>query len=271
MQEFSVLMSLYEKESHIFFEQCLESLERQTLFPAEIVIVEDGPITSDLQKVLDFWRVRLPIVSLRLPKNVGLGRALNQGLNVCKYDIVARMDTDDICHPLRFEKQISTLKVIDVDICGSWVSEFETSCEIVTAFRRPPENHSEIVASSRLRNPLNHPSVMYRKSAVLNVGGYDDVLFFEDYHLWLKLIDRGYKFYNIQEPLVAMRAGIGQLSRRGGLNYARLEVDFLLRSSREGIMGKRHALRNTLIRFPLRVLPTKALGKIYKIIRQKRL
>jgi cellulose synthase/poly-beta-1,6-N-acetylglucosamine synthase-like glycosyltransferase len=267
--EFSVLMSLYYKESSGFLNECFQSLNEQSIPAQEIVVVEDGPLTVELYAVLDKWQSILPIVRLPLEENVGLGRALNHGLKGCSQNIIARMDTDYICHPMRFEKQISIFKDNDVDICGSWVSEFETSCEIITAHRSPPETHTEIVAASRLRNPLNHPSVMYRKSAVLDVGAYDDVLFFEDYHLWLKLIDCGYKFYNIQEPLVAMRAGTAQLSRRGGLNYARLEFAFLKRSSREGIMHKRHALRNALIRFPLRILPTKALGKIYRIIRNK--
>jgi glycosyltransferase involved in cell wall biosynthesis len=266
---FSVLMSLYHKESAAFLEECFESISNQSIQASEIVVVEDGPLSPKLYSVLDNWQAKLPLVRITLEENVGLGRALNYGLKKCSYEVIARMDTDDICHPMRFEKQLAILQEGDIDICGSWVSEFETSCEIVTAFRRAPETHSEIISTSQLRNPLNHPSVMYRKAAVLDVGSYDDVLFFEDYHLWLKLIDRGYQFYNIQEPLVAMRAGIAQLSRRGGLDYARLELAFLKRSSREGIMRKRHALRNSLIRFPLRVLPTEALGKIYKIIRNK--
>ncbi|WP_194091685.1 glycosyltransferase [Vibrio hibernica] len=265
----SVLMSLYYKESASFLCECLESINNQSIPADEVIVVEDGPLTSELYSVLDEWQSRLPLIRVSLEENVGLGRALNHGLKKCSHDVIARMDTDDICHPMRFEKQISILKDTDVDICGSWVSEFETSCELITAFRCSPETHSEIVATSRLRNPLNHPSVMYRKSAVLDVGSYDDVLFFEDYHLWLKLIDHGYKFYNIQEPLVAMRAGIAQLSRRGGLNYAVLELAFLKRSSREGIIRKRYALRNAIIRFPLRILPTKTLGNIYRIIRSR--
>lgn len=267
--KFSVLMSLYYKEKATFLDRCLESIEQQTLKPDEIVIVEDGPLTDCLYECLRSWETRLPIVRVRLAENVGLGRALNCGLKVCNNEIIARMDTDDICDLTRFDKQLSVLVGSDVDICGSWVSEFETSCDIITAFRKPPEIHAEIVATSNFRNPLNHPSVMYRKEAVLSVGGYDHVLFFEDYHLWLKLIDRGYKFYNIQEPLVSMRAGISQLSRRGGLNYARFEFAFLKRSSSEGIMRKRHAIRNMLIRLPLRLLPTKSLGKVYRIIRSK--
>ncbi|MGI1988474.1 glycosyltransferase [Shewanella glacialipiscicola] len=267
--KFSVLMSLYHKERSSFLNECLQSIEAQSISPTEIVIVEDGCLTKSLYDTLDFWEARLPIVRVHLSENLGLGKALNEGIKYCKTDFVARMDTDDICDPLRFEKQLSKIVSVDADVCGSWVSEFETNKEFISAYRKPPETHEEIVATSKFKNPLNHPSVMYRKSAVIDVGGYDDILFFEDYHLWLKLINQGYKFYNIQEPLVSMRAGLGQLSRRGGFAYACLELSFLKKSSREGIMQKRHALRNAVIRFPIRVLPTQMLGKIYKIIRSR--
>ncbi|MEZ9548643.1 MULTISPECIES: glycosyltransferase [Vibrio] len=265
--KFSALLSIYEKEKPEFLSQCLQSIIDQTQLPDEIIIVEDGPLTTHLYQELKKWQKVLPIKRVKLASNQGLGNALNYGLKHCKFELVARMDTDDICHPERFQKQLEVFSSKTLDICGSWVSEFDASCDIITSYRKAPENHDDILRFSRLKNPLNHPSVMYRKSAVLDVGGYDNVLFFEDYHLWLKLIDSGCKFYNIQEPLVSMRAGLGQLSRRGGLQYARHEVSFLKRCSREGLMSKKLAQKNVLIRFPIRVLPTRALGKLYKVMR----
>lgn len=267
--KFSVLLSLYYKESSIYLDECLSSIENQTLLPDEIIIVEDGPLTAELYIALDLWQRKLPIIRVKLENNVGLGRALNEGLIHCSFDLVARMDTDDVCTPFRFEKQITMFKNTNVDICGSWISEFEASSKLIISHRIIPESHSDLVKLSKFKNPLNHPSVMYRKSSVLSVGGYDDVLFFEDYHLWLKMIRSGCKFHNIQESLVLMRAGIGQLSRRGGFNYARLELAFLRRCSRERLISKKVALRNSIIRTPLRILPKKVLGKIYKIIRTK--
>lgn len=266
---FSVLMSLYFKESATSLNECFKSIYDQTVNATEVVVVEDGPLTPELYELIELWKGKLPIVSVSLDVNLGLGKALNEGLKHCNFDIVARMDTDDICHPQRFEKQLNVMKSAQIDVCGSWVSEFHKTPTNYTALRMTEEEHGDIIRISRFRNPMNHPTVMYQKSAILDVGGYDNVLYFEDYHLWLKLIKRGYKFYNIQEPLVAMRAGIGQLSRRGGFRYAILEIDFFKRSSREGIMTKLDAFKNILIRFPLRILPTKALGKIYKIIRNK--
>lgn len=264
---FTVLMSIYYKELPSFLDECLYSIKRQTIVPDEIVVVEDGPLTSELYQTLGKWESILPIVRVSLAENVGLGMALNEGLKHCTFDIVARMDTDDVCYPQRFEQQLNVMQSGKVDICGSYVSEFETNPDNKTYLRSSMEKHEDIIRVSRFRNPMNHPAVMYRKSAVLDVGGYDHVLYFEDYHLWLKLIARNYKFYNIQEPLVAMRAGIGQLSRRGGMRYALLEFDFFKRNVSEGIMSKGDAIRNIIIRFPLRILPKKALGQIYKIVR----
>lgn len=266
---FSVLMSLYFRESPHFLHECLKSIYQQTVHASEIVVVEDGPLTPDLYAVVEQWKSKLPIVSVRLDENVGLGKALNEGLKHCKFDIIARMDTDDICHPQRFEKQLKIMELGLIDVCGSLVSEFESNPGNTIAYRSTKEFHDDIVRESKLRNPINHPSVMYVKSAVLDVDGYDDVLYFEDYHLWLKLIKSGCRFYNIQESLVAMRAGTGLLSRRWGFRYSFLEISFLKRSCTEKVMSKRDGLRNALIRFPLRILPKKALGIIYKLIRNR--
>ena len=266
---FSVLMSVYIKEKPSFLIECFESLLSQTVKAEQVVIVQDGPLLPELYEVLDEWSQKLPLTRVVLDKNVGLGKALNYGLEHCKHQIVARMDTDDVCHPQRFEQQLMIMQLGKIDICGSCVSEFETNPDNTSSLRSSVEKHEDIIRVSRFRNPMNHPAVMYRKSAVLEVGGYDNVLYFEDYHLWLKLIARNYKFYNIQKPLVAMRAGIGQLARRRGLRYALLEVNFFKQCIREGIMSKGDAIRNITIRFPLRIIPTKALSKVYKIIRCK--
>ena len=267
--KFSVLMSIYSKEQALFLSECLLSIKNQTIQPAEIIIVEDGTLTDVLYVELDFWQSILPIKRIVLVENIGLGLALNVGLKHCSNEIIARMDTDDICLPSRFEKQLQVFSTMEVDICGGWVSEFDVSCDEVTSYRKLPETHEEILRFSRFKNPLNHPSVMYRKSVILDVNGYENVLYFEDYHLWLKLMASGFKFYNIQEPLVSMRAGLGQLSRRGGFRYALLELEFLKRCSREKLMSNALLLMNGIIRFPVRILPSKVLGKVYGFIRSK--
>lgn len=261
-------MSLYVKEHPDFLEQCLKSIKEQTLVPDQIIVVEDGPLTKDLYDVLDSWQSRLPIERVVLRENVGLGVALNNGLKHCSHNIVARMDTDDICYKDRFEKQVPLVARGEADICGSWVTEFEKSIEIISSYRKLPEHNQDVISAAKKRNPLNHPSVVYKKDAVLGVGGYDDVRYFEDYHLWLKLIDKGCRFYNFQEPLVSMRAGNAQLSRRGGVEYAKFEFSFFKRCRSEGLMSNYESFKNVALRVPLRLMPRSMLGKVYRILRK---
>lgn len=261
-------MSLYIKEHPAYLEQCLNSIKEQTLIPDQIIIVEDGPLTKGLYCVLDNWESKLPIERVVLKENVGLGVALNHGLKHCSHNIVARMDTDDICYKDRFEKQVSLVARGDADICGSWVTEFEESIEIINSYRKLPEHNQDVVTAAKNRNPLNHPSVVYRKDAILGVGGYDDVRYFEDYHLWLKLIDKGFCFYNFQEPLVSMRAGNAQLSRRGGVEYAKFELSFFNICRNEGLMSTYDSLKNSVLRIPLRLMPRPMLGKVYRVLRK---
>lgn len=267
---YSILMSIYFKEKASYLAECLQSISKQSRPPGEVVIVEDGPLTEELYQVLTGFSDSLPIKRVVLTKNVGLGRALNEGLKHCSYDFVARMDTDDICHPERFEKQLAIMLDNDVDVCGSWVGEFESCCHIINGYRKVPVLHDDIIKYSKSRNPLNHPSVMYKKQVVLSVSGYDDVLFFEDYHLWLKLIAGGARFYNISAPLVLMRAGAGQISRRRGLRYALFELYFLKRCMGEGLLPPPVAIKNIILRFPLRLMPSNVLKSIYIYIRDGR-
>ena len=264
----TVLMSVYYRENPLYLEECLESLKVQTLPPSEIVIVEDGPLTEQLYQVLDLWGTILPIRRVKLEINSGLGVALNRGLEACENELVARMDTDDVCHPSRIEKQVEVFTQSNVDICGSWISEFEQNCDIIASFRKTPRSHDEIVRFSHLKNPMNHPSVMYKKSVVMGVGGYDDVLFFEDYHLWLKLIDNGARFYNLEEVLVYMRAGLSQLSRRSGKSYALSELRFFRKIKSDGLLSSFQVLVGILTRVPLRLLPKKYLAILYRKLRE---
>lgn len=264
---FSVLMSIYHKETSANLEQCLNSILTQTKLPSEIIIVEDGPLNDELYEELEKWESKLPITRIVLQENRGLGVALNVGLSHCSFELVARMDTDDLCLAERFEKQLNVFDNLDVDVCGSWISEFETNPDLINSIRMLPEFHEDLLLYSKFRNPINHPSVMFKLSKVINCGGYEDVRFFEDYYLWLKLLDSGSNFYNIQEPLVNMRAGISQLLRRSGLSYAKDEYKFLHRCWKSGFFSFFHFLRGCIFRVPVRIFPRALVGKIYLLNR----
>jgi len=269
---FSLLMSVYHKEKPHYLDSALESVwVGQSVKPDEIVLVEDGPLTNELYNVVKRWKNRLGerLIVVSLERNVGLGRALNEGLLYCRNDIVARMDADDISMSDRFEKQIGIMRdSLDIDICGSWVSEFETDENNIISYRKVPEKHEDILKFSKSRNPMNHPSVMFRKKSVLAVDGYKDMPWFEDYYLWVRMIINGAKLYNLQEPLVKMRVGDGQIGRRSGILYAKSEINMQRELLRLGFIGKRRFVSNIFLRISVRVLPLRLAKSVYLIIRK---
>lgn len=267
MQNFSVLMSVYIKEKPKYLDQCLKSLMNQTYQPTEIIIVQDGPITKELHETIQNWKKKLNIVDVIIPENQGLGNALNIGLNECKYELVARMDTDDICRRERFEKQLTEFKKHQTDVVGSWIDEFVDNPNTITGTRRVPIEHKKILTLSKFKNPLNHPSVMYKKSKIIKLGSYEDMPYFEDYYLWLKLLNNHVIIRNIPESLVIMRAGPSQLSRRSGLSYAKKELQFIRNSYKNGYIGKKALLFSVLIRIPTRLVPKTLISILYKASR----
>lgn len=263
---FSVLLSLYAKESPTFLASSLDSIFHQTLLPTEIILVKDGPLTAELDAIVSDYAVRYPVLKVvALPQNQGLGRALNEGLKHCSYDIVARMDTDDISKPDRFEKQIAVFrKHPELDLVGAWIDEFEEDIHHVISTRKLPERHEDVMSYATRRNPVNHPVVMFRKSAVLAAGGYQHFPLFEDYFLWVRMLKNGAKFYNIQESLLYFRTSPNMFKRRGGWKYAMDEVRFqnVMRKMKMITWGR--FLMNVAIRFPVRIMPNKLREVIYK-------
>lgn len=218
----SILMSLYIKEKPDYFKESLMSIFNQTRMPNEIVLVLDGPITPELQKIVDkYQKEKSGLFNLvPLKENVGLGKALAVGVESCKYELIARMDTDDIMLPNRIEKQVAEFSSNpDLTIVGSNIDEFYDTPKRIIGRRMVPEMNEEIRSFSKKRNPFNHMTVMFKKSAILKVGNYQPMMGFEDYYLWARLLKAGYKGKNIQESLVHARTGKDMYARRGGRTY----------------------------------------------------
>ena len=217
-ENYSVLMSVYHKEKPAHLEQAIESIQRQTRPADDFVLVCDGPLSAELDTVITEKQRELGAVLhvVRLMKNGGLGSALNAGIACCKNELVARMDSDDIAYPERCEKQLAVFCAHpEISICSGTVEEFSASPEIVDVRRVLPETNAEIIRFAKKRNPFNHPCVMYKKSAVEAVGSYMDFYLLEDYYLWLRMLMAGYQGYNLQEPLLHMRASIRALAAPG--------------------------------------------------------
>lgn len=220
-EKYSVLMSVYYKEKAEYLRTAMESMWNQTAVPDDFVLVCDGQLTAELDAVIkEMEDAHAQLQTIRLEKNVGLGNALNIGINHCKNELTARMDSDDISHPDRCEKQLRVFQERpDVSIVSGIVEEFSTSPDCIEARRVLPEDDRAINAFAKKRNPFNHPCVMYKKSAVEAAGGYQDFYLLEDYYLWIRMLNMGFKGYNLQEPLLWMRADSGMYNRRGGWKY----------------------------------------------------
>ena len=225
MEKFSVLMSTYEKDNSEYFLKALNSVINQTVLPNEIIIVVDGPVSEEYKEVIENQKDKYDIIKLiYLEKNSGLGNALKIGLEQCTYDIVARMDSDDIAKNDRFEKQLKIFeKNNNITIVGGNITEFIDDENNIISRRVVPEKNEEIKEYIKKRCPFNHMTVMFRKKDVLSVGNYIEWHYNEDYYLWLRLYLNNYQFYNIQDDLVNVRVGKDMYKRRGGWKYFQSE------------------------------------------------
>lgn len=271
---FSVLMSIYHKENPIFLHQCFESIwDYQTLKPTEIVLVKDGVLTQELDITINQWQQKLGSVLkiVVLAENVGLGKALNAGLEQCSYDWVFRMDTDDICTPDRFQKQVDFIQQNpDVVLFSSQIIEFENEIDDLNIVKSVPISDQEIRTFAQKRSPFNHMTVAYRKDIILSLGGYQHHLFMEDYNLWLRVLGTGYQVANLPDVLLYARTGNGMYARRRGWQYVKSEKQLLDLKLKLKLQPFVPAVLLFLIRSSFRLLPSSVLAEVYhKLLRKK--
>ena len=254
---FSVLMSIYKSEKPEYLILSLDSILNQTVAPSEIVIVEDGKLTDELYEVLDQYEKKYTIIK-RVPFSInrGLGLALHDGVLACSNELIARMDTDDIALPRRFELQLQYLKKNpQVSLLGTGIEEFSITPEIPDSKTILPAKYEDIVKFAKRRNPFRHMTIMFKKSAVVKSGNYRDFLWFEDYDLWIRMLEKGYKCANIPEVLVFVRAGKDMFARRGGWKYLKQDFKFQMYLYRLGFINLYNFIFNFGIRGFVRMLP----------------
>ena len=266
MADYSVLMSVYKKEKPEYLKTAIESMLDQSVATNDFVLVCDGPLTDSLDEVIsNFERTNPGLFNVvRLPENVGLAMALNEGLKHCKNEIVARMDSDDFSKPNRIEEELKAMDENGADIVGTNVFEFNGDITRLTGARELPEFHEDIREFAKSRSPFNHPSVVYKKSKVELVGGYGKFDYFEDYYLWITLLQNGCKGYNVQEALLLMRAGDDLYLRRGGKEYAKCVIAFEKHLLSVGYISRFNFFTQTVGRVGVAVMPNKLREKIYK-------
>lgn len=265
---FSVLMSVYCNDKPEWVRIAVESISiRQTVQPDEVFIVVDGPVPDNLAQMLYKLQQEISTIHLEWCKeNRGLGLALQYGLARVKHEIVARMDSDDISVPNRFEQQLIMLEQDPkLSIVGGHISEFIDSPDNIVGNRIVPITDVEIRTYMKKRDGLNHMTVMFRKSEVLRVGSYQHWYYNEDSWLWIRMYLGGCKFGNLDKTLVNVRVGKDMYARRGGWKYFKSEVGLQKIRLKKHIISLPRYYRNICIHFFIKVLiPNKVRGSIFQ-------
>ena len=266
--KFSVLMPVYYKDNAEYFVTAFNSIINQTLLPNEILIIEDGRLDEVFEKIILEIEKKYPslVRIIRLEENIGIGRVRALGMNECQYDYVAFMDSDDISRSDRFEKQINFIKEhSNIDVVGSYITEFNGSPTNIYSKRILPASHDEIYKYGKFRMPVNNPTLLLKRQSVLNAGNYQLFNAFEDYELYARMLKLGYKFANIPDFLVNMRAGQGMMNRRKGIKYfLTCELPCMNAMKKSGYINLKEYVRNVTLKFLLRVIPDWFRNWIYK-------
>lgn len=271
--KYSVLMSVYYKENPEWLDYSIKSMMNQTVKPNEFVLVEDGPLTKDLDSVIDNYIKEYPKIFkiVKIKKNGGLGPALELGIKKCTNEYIARMDSDDYSLPNRIEEQFKVFEMHpELELVGTNVEEFEGTIENVNCHVVLPESHEEIFKFSKKRCPFRHPSLLYKKEAILRAGNYREFYLCEDYDLYVRLLRTGCKCYNIQKPLVYMRIGEDFYKRRGGWKYMKTILKFKNEQLKNGYFTFFEYLRTTIPHIIVCLLPNSWRDWVYRNLLRKK-
>jgi glycosyltransferase involved in cell wall biosynthesis len=263
----TVLMTTYRGTTVEELERSVASITGQSRRPEEFLVVVDGPVPADLDAAIEAARLSHPEIRVeRLPVNLGGGGASAHGLRLASGDFVARHDSDDVSLPQRLERQMAAVEERGLDLVGASMLEFEGSPDHVVGVRRTPRTHDEIAARMRLNNPVNNPTVVFRRRLALDVGGYADLRYMQDYDLFARLLAAGARAENLDEPLVLFNAGDSMLSRRGGWRMLPHEWAIQRRLRETGTIGTALLVRNLVVRGAFRLLPARALKVAYAVL-----
>jgi glycosyltransferase involved in cell wall biosynthesis len=266
-EPFSLLVSVYDGDRPDYLRRALRSaVDDQTVRPDQVVIVRDGPVRDELAECLGEFTRRspVPVTMVPLPRNSGLGPALDHGMAASWYDVIARMDADDVAMPHRFAVELPLMH--DADIVGAGLLEFVEDTDHIVGQRVPPTDPRQIQRYARMHDPFNHPTVVYRRSAVLAAGGYGDLPLMEDYALFARMLAGGARAVNVAEPLVFYRVGAQAFKRRGGADLLRSELRLQREFLRLGFTSPVEYVRYIVIRGGYRLIPWWCRRAVYRPI-----
>ena len=255
MTEFSVLMSVYKKDRPAWIKQALDSILSNTIIPNEVVIMVDGPVSTDIQKILDeaIHNKNVRILSHRV--NLGRGAALEYAVPKCRYELIALMDSDDVCRKERFEKQLKAFEIDkDLAVVGGQIQEVDAETFKPLTMRKVPLTHSEIYQYLKTRMPFNNQTIMFKKSAILDSGNFKTFTLLEDYYMWVRVIAKGYKTANLADILVDMRVNPAMYGRRGGLKYFKMNKRLFDEMRKLNLLSLKEYYYTLSVRFIVQVL-----------------
>lgn len=270
--KYSVLMSVYIKVVPEELKISIDSMLAQTLPPSEFVIVKDGPLTDELDMLIDGYLHKFPDIFkiVALTENVGLGSAYSAGTAYCNAEYIVIMDCDDYSVPERCEKEAEFfLSHPDTDIVGSSIYEFQNSIDNIVALRKMPESHEECVKFAHSRCPCAHPSTMLKKSALEKAGGYRKCMLAEDYDLYVRMIMCGCIFYNLPQALVYVRVSPDFYERRGGIKYLKKVISFKMSFYKYGFYSRFDLFKGIVIHTIVCIMPNSIRSFIYKHLLRK--
>lgn len=273
LPKFSVSLSVYKNDDPEHFREAVNSVINQTIIPAEIVLVVDGPVPDTINNVItEFENSIYNFKVLWLPENKGHAIARQTGIEETNNELVALMDSDDIAVSNRFEKQLKCFhKQPELDVLGGQIIEFVNSTNNIAGIRNVPLENEKIKEYLKTRCPFNQVTVMMKKSSMLNAGGYIHWHCEEDYYLWIRMFEKGCNFLNLPDNLVYVRVGSEMYKRRGGINYFKSELKLQKYMLQKRIITFPLFLYNVTIRFIVQVLLSNRLrGWIFqKLFRKK--
>jgi len=263
--KYSVLMTVYKKDNPLYFQIALDSMINQSIKPDEIIIVKDGPVTNEIQSIINFRKEKGKINELQLKENIGLGLALNEGIKICKNELIARMDADDISLPKRCEKQLEMFnKNPKLDIVGLPVIEFNHDINDVIGRRNVPISNDDIYKFARTRDPFNHPTVMYRKSKLIEVGCYSNYRKNQDTDLWLKLLKNKAYCANLNDYLFYFRFDENTYKKRKNWLNTKLLIEIRYNAYKNHLCSFYDFFKVMIVQFIIFILPINLQKTIYR-------
>lgn len=265
--DYSVLMSVYKNDKVVYIKNAIESMINQTVMPKQYVVVVDGPVGMEIEKIITKYEQEYSdlFTIIRLKENSGLGNALNIGMKECRYELIARMDADDISLPQRCERQLEKFESNpQLSILGTQIKEFVGEPSNIVSQRKVPITFKEIQKFAKRRSPFNHPTVMYKKSVITRLGGYPSLCRKEDLALFVLAVSNGVYSENLNESLLLYRTSNGNQKRRRTWINCKEYIQVMFKYYKRRYIGLSDLLYVILGQISLFILPTSLTNKLSK-------